>query len=98
MFLPPNLLTYKMDLNCRLTSRFFIGTLASSIARGSELEVAVRSALYCATHSVQHTGAQKSYAFLAEVPKEFQPPSRNEVGFDKNIALQSRSDGVSRSL
>jgi hypothetical protein len=58
----------------------------------------VRNALHCATHSVQHTGAQKSYAFLADVPKEYHPPSRSDKAFDKNIALQSRSDGVSSSF
>jgi hypothetical protein len=79
-------------------SSFSIGTLASSIARGSELESAVRNALHCATHSVQHTGAQKSYAFLADVPKEFHPPQRSAVAFDKKIALQLLSDEASRSL
>jgi hypothetical protein len=76
------------------------GTLASNIARGSSLQVAVKNALYCATHSVQHPGAQKSYACSQDIPKEFRPPALSEFVFDKKWVLDSASDDelVSKSI
>lgn len=68
------------------------GTLASNIARGSSLPVAVKNALYCATHSVQHPGAQKSYACAKDIPIEFRPPALSEFVFNKKWVLDSASD------
>lgn len=45
----------------------FIGSLASSIARGSSLNESIERALFCASVSVTRKGAQKSYANVAEL-------------------------------
>ena len=76
------------------------GTLASNIARGSSLQIAVKNALHCATHSVQFPGAQKSYAHYQEIPEEFRPPAFSEFVFNKKWVLDSASDEelVSKSI
>lgn len=65
----------------------FIGTLASNLSRGCNLETAVKNALFCATISVTRQGAQKSYAYLNEISSEYQPPLRTEKIYDKNSIL-----------
>ena len=64
-----------------------LGTLGSNIARGCSIENAVRNALYCATVSVQSSGAQKSYARLRNIPEDFRPPKYSELRHDKREIL-----------
>ena len=71
----------------------FIGTLASNLARGATLLLAVRNALHCATISVTRVGAQKSYATLQEIPIDYLPPplppaESGILAFDKEVILR----------